>query len=202
MFSGQIHYQLGNGLGFGIIVRAIAPPKHVFSRFSSTVEDAFPDDFPTVTIYGGDINDQLDATIQELVFLSYAISRKNWLIRPRIMAGLTEFQVLSAKVVLKQRNSNQQSILKLSEKRTANSKFYQEATFGLGLSLERSIARHWSLFATTDWTRFSSKMNYVQTIEDQIDGSVTMTSLDSHSPVDMLHLSLGILLRWGKQTRI
>ncbi len=199
MFSGHVHYRWKNGLGLGILVRSIAPPKRVFSAFSHTIEQTFPDDYPTVNIYGGDINDQLDATMQGFVFMSYTISRKDWVFRPRIMAGLTEFQVLSAKVVLKQQSSNQQRILTLHETRTGNSKFYEEATVGVGLAVERSIARHWSIFASTDWTRFSSDMKYQQTIEDQIDGSVTTASLDSHSPVDMLHLSVGILVRWGKR---
>lgn len=195
-FTVEMHYQWKNRLGLGFLLRFINPPEAPQHAFSNAVEQAYPDDYTSIgRLTGLNYLGDFEMTNQGFLVVSYAFIQGKWIARPRLLAGVTSFAAVDGEVVLKQRNTNQKSILTLKKVAPGVNHFHERSAYGLGMTVERNIWRRWALMASADWTTFSSKPKYVQTIENQVDGSVQTETFNKRWPEHMFHLSVGVLLR-------
>ncbi len=193
-FSMEWHFQMKNRFGYGSFIRFTKRHKQpIQAAFSRALEQVFPTDYATVTLYG--MHYKHSPMIEAYFFGFYTLIKHQWRFRPRLLVGISTVRVVNAEVVLKRQNSNQQSILKLLDEEHMYHKYYTKWSAGLGMMIERQLTKDWSLFATADFTGFSANIKYRQTLEDQVTGNMKMYLLENRSNVQMIQLQVGILAR-------
>ena len=200
-FSVEAYVAWKSGFAIGGLMRNVNTPTDIDSRFSKVIAQTYPDDFAKTTFYGF-YDQQLDPLNQGFLFVSYGFSKKKWIIQPRLLAGMSSYPVVGAKVVLKRKDSNLQNILTLYKSAPGINKFHEKFTLGAGALAEYRITKRWRIFGSFDWTTFTNALQYEKTTVNQVSETFDQEMLVVDNTVHMLNISAGIMVHWIKKRKL